>query len=283
MAKVKISMNDFVSRYGEWALIAGAAEGIGAAFSAILAGCGMNLILADKNIPSLNLLADELEKIHGITTIRIYKDLSEENAAQDTLEKVKEVEFRLMIYVPAFSKVGKFSEYPSGEIDRFLSLNVWTPVHFVHSFLRHRQKGQRCGIILMSSLAGMLGPALAAPYAATKAFSIIFSESLFYELKKEKVDMLACCAGPTSTPTYWNSNPGRSKIIEIMQPLDVAGYALKMLGKKPFCIPGWKNRLFYYFLTRVIPRRIAGNIVTKSMIKMYPGHYSSGQQLAGSD
>jgi hypothetical protein len=55
-----------------------------------------------------------------------------------------------------------------------------------------------------------------------------------------------------------------------MKPLDVAGYALKMLGKRPVCIPGWKNRLFYYFLTRVIPRKIAGTLVSNSMLKMYP-------------
>ena len=264
-------MNDFVSRYGEWALIAGAAEGIGAAFSTTLAGTGMNLILADKNLLSLNLLADELEKTHRIKTIRLHQDLSEENASSDCFDKVKEIDFRLMIYVPAFSPVGKFTEYSTEEIDRFLSLNVRTPVHLVHSFLSRQQKGQRCGIILMSSLAGMLGPALAAPYAATKAFSLIFAESLFHELKNDKVDILACCAGPTSTPTYWNSKPrNQSKIIEIMQPLDVATYALKMLGKRPFCIPGWKNRLFYYFLTRVIPRKIAGILVSNSMVKMYP-------------
>ncbi len=264
-------MNDFVSRYGEWALIAGAAEGIGAAFSTTLAGYGMNLILADKNLSSLNLLADELEKIHGITTVRLHQDLSEENACMDCLDKVKEIDFRLMIYVPAFSPVRKFAEYSAEEIDRFLSLNIRTSVHLVHSFLRRKQKGQQCGIILMSSLAGLLGPALVAPYAATKAFSIVFSESLFYELKNDRVDILACCAGPTSTPTYWNSKPrNQSKIIEIMQPLEVATHSLKKLGKKPFCIPGWKNRLFYYFLTRVIPRKIAGTLVSKSMLKMYP-------------
>jgi short-subunit dehydrogenase len=262
-------MNDFISRYGEWAFVAGAAEGIGAAFSTILAGTGMNLILADKNLPSLNLLAGELEKIHGIKTIRIHQDLFEENASVDCLDKAGEIDFRLMIYVPAFSRIGKFSGYSTEEIDHFLSLNIRTPLHLVHSFLRKKQKGTRCGIILMSSLAGMLGPALVAPYAATKAFSLILSESLFYELKNDKVDVLACCAGPTSTPTFWKSNPDRGKLIEVMQPLEVAAYALKKLGKKPFCIPGWKNRLSYYFLTRMLPRKVAGTLVSNSMKKIY--------------
>jgi len=264
-------MKDSVSRYGEWALIAGAAEGIGAAFSTALAGYGINLILSDSNLVSLNILADELEMTHKITTVRLHQDLSEVNASQNCLDPVKGIDVRLLVYIPAFSRVGKFTEYTSGEIDRFISLNVRTPVHLVHSFLKRQQKGQRCGIILMSSLAGMIGPALAAPYAATKAFSLLLCESLFYELKNDKVDILACCAGPTSTPTYQNSKPmKRSRIIGIMQPRDVAGYALQMLGKRPYCIPGWRNRLFYYFLTRILPRKIAGRLVSNSMIKMYP-------------
>jgi short-subunit dehydrogenase len=263
-------MNNLVLRYGNWAFIAGAAEGIGAAFAVALARQGMNLILADYNLPSLNALADELEQARGIKTIRIFQDLSVENASSYCFEKIKVVDFRLMIYIPAFSPVGRFTEYTAEDIDRFLSLNTRTPVHLIHTFLKSRPDGQRCGIILMSSLAGMLGPALAAPYAATKAFSLILSESLFYELKKDKVDILACCAGPTFTPTYWSSNPGKqSKLIDIMQPGEVAEYALKMLGKRSFCIPGWKNRLFYFFLTRLIPRKTAGNLVSKSMIKMY--------------
>ena len=53
-------MNDAVSRYGDWALVAGAAEGIGAAFTTALAGCGMNLILVDNKQDSMDRLADEL-------------------------------------------------------------------------------------------------------------------------------------------------------------------------------------------------------------------------------
>ncbi|MCX6247142.1 MAG: SDR family NAD(P)-dependent oxidoreductase [Bacteroidetes bacterium] len=271
MAKIEIFMDETFSRFGKWALIAGAAEGIGAAFSTVLAGVGMNLIMADINSRELNFIADELEKSYPIKTIRIHQDLSEKNAGQDCLDKVREIEIRLMVYVPAFSCVGKFSEYTSEEIDRFLSLNVKTPVHLVNSFLNRKPKDQPCGIILMSSLAGIVGPALVAPYAGTKSFTLTFSESLFHELKDEKVEILACCAGPTSTPTYWKSKPvNRNKFIDVMPPLDVAKYAIKMLGKKPSCIPGWKNRLSYFFLTRILPRRMAGRIVSNSMKKMYP-------------
>jgi uncharacterized protein len=263
-------MNDRFSRFGKWALIAGAAEGIGAAFSNALAGYGMNLILIDNNGPMLNSLADDLEIKTGVKTIRIILELSEENAVKICLEQVVEIDVRLLVYVPAYSRVGKFTEYSVSEIDRFLSLNTRTPIQLVHSFLSRKRKGETYSIILMSSLAGMIGTALAAPYAATKGFLILLAESLFHELKKDNVEIVACCAGPTSTPTYWNSNPGKqSKLIDVMESADVATYALKMLGKKPFCIPGWKNRLFYHILIRIIPRKISGDLVSISMKKMY--------------
>jgi short-subunit dehydrogenase len=264
-------MKGTFSRFGEWALVAGAAEGIGAAFSTLLAGNGMNLIMADNKGPALNSLADELEQNFRIRTIRFHRDLSVENAGNECLREAGDIDFRLMVYVPAFSRVGKFPEYSAEEIDRFLSLNIKTPVQMVHSFLQKRQKEKTCGIILMSSLAGMLGPALVAPYAGTKAFTIAFSESLFYELKEEGVEILACCAGPTSTPTYWSSNPGkRNTMIEVMEPSDVAEYALRMLGRKPVCIPGWKNRMSYLLLTRILCRKFAARIVSNSMKTMYP-------------
>lgn len=264
-------MNDLVLQYGDWAFIAGAAEGIGAAFSTALAEKGMNLVLVDNNFPALNLLADELEKGFKISTLCIFQDLAKPDAVSACLEKSKSIDFRLVVYVPAYSPVGKFSDYTDEEIDRFLSLNNRTPIHLIHSLLKIWQKDKHYGIILMSSLAGMLGPPFSAPYAGTKAFTIVLAESLFYELRDAKVDIMACCAGPTSTPTYWNTNPEKlNKIIEVMQPSKVAAYALKMLGKRSYCVPGWKNRLFYYILTRILPRKMAGNIVSKSIKKMYP-------------
>ena len=54
-----------------------------------------------------------------------------------------------------------------------------------------------------------------------------------------------------------------------MQPAEVAGYAIKKLGRKVICIPGLTNRLQYFFLMNVIPRRLANRLVNNAMKKMY--------------
>jgi uncharacterized protein len=265
-------MKATLSRFGEWALVAGAAEGIGAAFCHTLASSGMNLIMSDIRKDALDNLANQVQERHGIKTIRIYQDLADENAAEYCLSNTSGIDFRLMIYVPAFSPVGRFSKHSEEDIARFISLNITTPLRMVHSFLNRQNTNTPRGIILMSSLAGMVGPAFTAPYAGSKAFSILFAESLYYELRKERVEILACCAGPTSTPTYWSSKPeGQSRMIKVMDPEAVAFSALCNLGKKPVCIPGFANRVSYFFLTRVFSRKTAGRIVDRSIKKMYPG------------
>jgi uncharacterized protein len=264
-------MDSLTVRYGEWALVAGAAEGIGSAFASLLAKQGMNLVMVDHNLAALASLAGELEHLHGIKTVRIHGDLSQDNAAEECLAATAGLACRLLVYVPAFSPVGRFAEHSQEDIEHFLGLNVKTPLKMVYAFLRLQERGKRSGIILMSSLAGMIGPALAAPYSATKAFSRVLSESLYYEMKDFPVDVLACCAGPTSTPTYLASRPAKgNRMVSVTEPGEVAAYALRKLGKSPVCIPGWKNRFFYFLLTRILPRKAAGRIVSNAMLRMYP-------------
>ena len=264
--------NPFLERYGEWALIAGAAEGVGAGFSEILAQKGMNLVMADVRETPLHELADKLRTSQGIQVIEIRQDLSEENAAENCLNRIKEVDCRLLVYVPAYSRVKSFYHHSHEELDKYIDLNARTPLQIVHAFVNHLKGSHKGGgIILMSSLAGITGSKYISPYAATKAFNILLSTSLFFELKEKGVDILACCAGPTDTPGLRSSEPQmKGSWPGVSDPLDVARHAVKNLGRKPVCIPGWKNRFSSFILTRFLSRKQAVKIVCDSMEKIYP-------------
>ncbi len=69
------------------------------------------------------------------------------------------------------------------------------------------EKNKSGGIILMSSLAGLLGMQLIAPYASSKAFAWNLAEALFHELKPNNIDVMACIAGATATEAYLKTNP----------------------------------------------------------------------------
>lgn len=261
----------FNKKYGPWAIVAGAAEGLGEAYSTALATRKMNLIMVDYQLSRMEKLADNLEKVYSIKTIQLHLDLSQKGADNQIIKMAKDFDVGLLIYNAAYSLIKPFVEHTSEELDTFISVNAKTQIQLVHAFskrLIHEKRGG--GILLMSSLAGLIGMQLVSPYAATKAFAWNLAEALNHELKQYNIDVMACLAGMTDTPAYRRSNPtfGFFKPA-IMSPDKVAESALKSLGKKARFIPGFSNRLNYFILTRLMPRKMAASVANKTMGKMY--------------
>lgn len=258
-------------KYGDWALVAGSAVGIGKAFCDLLAQRGMNLVMLDNREEQLLELSEKLELNYGIKTLAITIDLNKKEAVAKIMEITESMEVRLLLYVAAFSQIKKFENYTTDELNHYVNINISTPIKIVHTFSKrlidNKQSG---GIILMSSLAGLLGMQYIVPYAASKAFTWNLAESLYHELKFYKIDVMACIAGATSTEAYLGTNPQYGLIKpQVMEPAEVAELALKKLGKKALFIPGFLNRLNYFILTRVFPRKWASFFANKTMKKMY--------------
>ena len=267
---VKEQDREFRSQFGEWALVAGAAEGIGEGFSEALAKKGMNLVMVDFNGEVLHVLSERLKNSYSVLTREIKMDLSGKDAPQACMNAVLDLDCRLLVYIPAYSRVKPFLSTSGDELDRYIDLNSRTPLHLVHSFIRSVREHQPAGIILLSSLAGLIGTTYLAPYAATKAFNILLAESLGSEFIDSKIKISVCCAGQTSTPAYWSSKPSAAvKWPPVMSPEKVAGYAIKKLGKKTIINPGWQNRFSFFLLTHIFSRKTAAKFLRKSMKRIY--------------
>lgn len=258
-------------RYGNWALVAGAAEGIGEGFCQVLASVGFHIILVDRNASAMHALAQDLEQRHHIGTLEVLSDLAAPDAAAQCMSAIAENDCRLLVYVAAWSRVSRFTSLEPDDLEGFLNVNTRTLLHLVHGFSKRLvSAGLTGGILLVSSLAGLIGPKYVAPYAATKSFSIRLAEALHDEMKGHGIDITTCCSGTVSTPTYRKSNPDLSRMKPpLMQARDVAAYALRNLGKKTICIPGSRNRFQYFVLMNLLPRRVARRLVSNAMEKMY--------------
>ena len=264
--------NDIKNKYGPWCLVAGAAEGLGKAFSRSLAASGMNLILVDLQKDQLDSLARQLETSFGIRAKTLHLDLASGDSVGLMMEAISETKCRLIIYNAAFSRVQKFMLNDPDMLDRYVDVNMRTPMQLIHAFCHLHSGGQdhKKGIILMSSLAGSWGTQLLAPYGGSKAFNHILAESLYYELKGEGFDVLACIAGATSTPGYLASLPqGKTKTRSTMHPDTVVEASLRSLGHKAFVVTGFKNKLIYFLMTRILPRRVSLRIMNRAVGNLY--------------
>jgi len=266
-----MSVNLFKNNYGNWAIVVGSAEGLGEAYSIALAKRNMNLIMVDNQQDALSNLAKKLEKDFDIETIPLHLDLSQSDAVKKMMSEIQQVDCHLLIYNAAYSLIKPFVNHTEEELDNFIEINTKTQLKLVHQFSKLLiDKKQSGGILLMSSLAGLIGMQLVSSYAATKAFAWNLAEALHYELKPQNIDVMACIAGATATPAYLKTKPTYGMIKPlVMEPSAVAESALNKLGKRALFIPGFSNRLNYLILTRLLPRKLAASIANKTMLTMF--------------
>ena len=269
-----MSVNLFKNNYGNWAIVVGSAEGLGEAYSIALAKRNMNLIMVDNQLDSLRILANQLEKDFDIETIPLDLDLSQSDAVKKMMNEIQQLDCRLLIYNAAYSLIKPFVNHTEAELDNFIDINTKTQLKLVHQFSKLLvDKKQSGGILLMSSLAGLIGMQLVSTYAATKAFAWNLAEALHYELKPQHIDVMACIAGATSTPAYLKTKPTYGIIKPlVMKPKSVAERALNKLGKRALFIPGFSNRMNYFILTRLLPRKLAASVANKTMLTMFDHH-----------
>ena len=174
-----MSENTFKKNYGTWALIVGSAEGLGEAYSKALAKRNINLIMVDNKKEALKSLAIQVEKDFSIETIQLYLDLSEPETVNKIILEIEKLDCRLLIYNAAYSLIKPFVNHSEQELDNFIEINLKTQLKLVHKFSKLLiDKNNSGGILLMSSLAGLIGMQLVATYAATKAFTWNLAEGL---------------------------------------------------------------------------------------------------------
>ncbi len=246
----------FAERYGPWALVAGASEGLGAAYAHALARKGLNLVLVARRRALLDELAQDLRAAHAVEVLALDGDLGEQRFLESLQDACSGLEVGLVVYNAAHAPIGEFASTPLDDLLRVAAVNIRAPVALVRGLLPDMTERGRGGVILMTSLAGNQGSPYIATYAASKAFNRVLAEGLWYELKDKGVDVVACCAGAVRTPGYSGAAAGKNAP-GTLDPEEVVEQALAALGRGPVVIPGRVNRVASAFMSRLLPRRKA--------------------------
>lgn len=241
-----------------WALVTGASSGIGAEFARQLAARGMHLILTARREDRLRELADELHRRYAAKCEVIPLDLAAPDAAARLWSEVESrgLEIEVLVNNAGFTIVTEIENAPRERLLELVQVNVTAVTELTYRALPQMLRRRSGAIINVSSLTGFQPVAYMAAYAASKAYSLHFSESLWAEARDYGVHVMAVCPGTTRTelfalagvPNWLNRRRSQS-------PEQVVKSALRALRKRrPVSVPGFRNWALTLF-GRLFPRR----------------------------
>uniref|UniRef100_A0A182V584 Steroid dehydrogenase n=1 Tax=Anopheles merus TaxID=30066 RepID=A0A182V584_ANOME len=190
-------------RYGQWAVITGASDGIGKGYAHYLAAKGMAIVLVARNAAKLNKVADEIKAKHGVETKVLVADFSKGAEIYPQLEKAL-VPLDVGILV---NNVGVSHDTPM-YVDEVPQQTLWDLIHvnvgaatLLCNILAPSMKRRQRGLIINVSSVASVGPSpFMATYAASKAYMTSFSIALRDELRPFGVEV------QTVRPSFVHTN-----------------------------------------------------------------------------
>ncbi len=250
------------ARYGPWAVVTGASDGIGREMASRLAEAGLNLVLVARRREILDQIATDLTARHGIETRVIGADLALEAAVERVATDTDDLDVGLLIAAAGFGASGHFIDSRLEQELAMVNVNCRAVMALGWYFGRRFAGRGRGGMVLMSSLLAFQGVPYAAHYAATKAYVQSFAEALHKELAPLGVDVVAAAPGPIHSGFAARAG---MRMGMALKPSDVAQATLDALGGRTTIRPGWLSKVLEGALLP-LPRwarvRVMGMIMT---------------------
>jgi short-subunit dehydrogenase len=241
-----------VKRYGPWALIIGGSEGIGASFARKLAATSFNIVLVARKQGPLEDVAADVRNA-GVQVRTVSADLSTPDALQKVREATDDIEVGFLIYNAGANETrGNFVELDPVTYRSVIAINVLGQTEFVHHYGALMKGRGRGAIILGGSSSSFLGAPTLAPYTGAKAFSRIFTESLWAECKPMGIDVLHMVISFTDTPAMRRLGLNTSTA---QAPDDAAQNALDNLTNGPLLILGGPKAMELAFNRNALENR----------------------------
>lgn len=238
----------FLDQYGPWALITGASSGIGEAFARQIAARGINVALVARREERLAAIASDIEAQTEVRALAIPADLTADDCLDTITTALDLRHIGLLINNAGVGRTGRFLDHDLDDELAMLELNCRAPLKLAHHFGRAMRAEGRGGIIMLSSIVGILPSPQFAGYSATKAWNRFLGEALHEELAESGVDVVSLCPGPTKSeffdkvnfdPSTW---PWPLRAGTILSTDEVARAGLRGLGRTSQVVPGFSYR-----------------------------------------
>jgi NADP-dependent 3-hydroxy acid dehydrogenase YdfG len=201
-------------------LVTGASGGIGAATARRLAGKGMSLALAGRNVSKLEAVADECKKV-GVQAEVFPGEITEDEYVEALGDAVKA---RFGTLHALFNNAGvlETGAFDTADISRWdaaLDVNFRSILHLTKAVVPHLLEHSESAVINLSSIAGRMTFGGGGIYSATKHALHAFSGCLFEDLRDRGLKVAAIYPGFVDSGMTAAVEGDRSHMI---QPDDVA-------------------------------------------------------------
>jgi short-subunit dehydrogenase len=234
---------------GKFALVTGAAGGIGQPLTRRLLDAGFHVLMLDINATGLEAARDKL----GGNTTGIVCDLTESASVAAAAARVREVTRQIDVIVnnAGFIKPGPFLSLNEQDIERQVQINLLGPLRVLHHFLPVVPNGG--SVVNIISMAGILPLEDSTVYTSGKFGLRGFSSSLSLELRTRGIRVSGIFPSGVDTPMLrMEAQSGGSPLNFVSDPLSaeqVADLAIRAVkeGKLEYYLPygdGVMSRLF---------------------------------------
>ncbi|XP_063703996.1 very-long-chain 3-oxoacyl-CoA reductase-like [Culicoides brevitarsis] len=220
-----------LKKFGKWAVITGATDGIGKEYAKNLAKNGVNVVLISRTISKLEDVAKEIKAEFTVETRIIDVDFKNGPEIYEKIEKnIQDLEVGILVNNVGMSYTSPeyFLSIPNRDslLVDLIQCNI-TSVLNMTKMLLPKMVERNCGVVInISSLSAVIPAPLISVYAATKSFVDKFSDDLATEYKNRGIVIQSVLPGPVAT------NMSKIKKPTWMAPSakQFVGSAIKTLG-----------------------------------------------------
>lgn len=251
-------------RYGEWALVTGATDGIGKAMAFEFARKGLNVILISRSEEKLKEVREELlSKYHTVDVKILAVDYNkfDESARKRVEDLIAPLDLGILVNNVGISYpfTKFFHELDDERVKQLITLNVDSTTWMTRIVLPGMIERKRGAIVNIGSAAGVSNSPLLAQYGAAKSYIAMFSRALHYELSQYNIDVQ--CQVPLFVATKLAKIKKAS--LTVATPEGYARSAVRAIGYETVVSPYWSHALQMYFLLNLPESWVAA--LTKSM------------------
>ncbi|MBX7168214.1 MAG: SDR family NAD(P)-dependent oxidoreductase [Pirellulales bacterium] len=255
----------------QYAIVTGAASGLGRAFALRLARSGWHVAIGDINVPQAEETLRLIES-HGGTGQVERLDVTQVGQWTALRARLEATWPRLDLLVnnAGVGAAGEVGEFPLDDWHWIVEVNLWSAIYGCHTLVDWlKQNPHGAHIINVASLAAFESAPPTAAYNVTKGGVMSLSETLYAQLLPHGVGVTVVC--PSSFPTnishtlrvtgrHW-----RDLLVQLegqtgLTAEGVADQALRaMRAKRLYVVAPWSGR-FRWYLKRLAPQRFLSGL-----------------------